>query len=70
MASYQKEHGLDFMAIMITDVLQRGTHLIFLGDEDIPRQAFGKELADNVCFLPTVISRKKQVIPMLSALWG
>ncbi len=70
MASYRKEHALDFMAIMITDVLQRGSHLIFLGDEDIPRQAFGKELSDNLCFLPTVISRKKQVIPMLSALWG
>ncbi|MBP3313299.1 MAG: putative manganese-dependent inorganic diphosphatase [Oscillospiraceae bacterium] len=70
MASYRKEHALDFMAVMITDVLQRGTHLIFLGDEDIPRQAFGKDLSENLCFLPTVISRKKQVIPMLSALWG
>ena len=33
-------------------------------------QAFGVEPQGNTFFLPGVMSRKKQVIPMLSALWG
>ena len=70
MEANKKEKELDFMVLMLTDVLAVGTHIVFLGDEDIARQAFGTRLVDGVCFLPTVISRKKQVIPMLSALWG
>ena len=65
-----EEKKLEFMILMLTDVLAVGTHLIFLGDEDIIRQAFGTTLKDGECFLPDVISRKKQVVPMLSALWG
>ena len=34
------------------------------------QQAFGVAPKDNTLFLPGVMSRKKQVIPMLSALWG
>ena len=29
-----------------------------------------EDAADNVVFLQKIMSRKKQVIPMLSALWG
>ena len=70
MEKAQKEKDLDFILLMLTDVLNVGTHILFLGDEEIARQAFGTRLTDGVCFLPGVISRKKQVIPMLSALWG
>ena len=70
MEKTQKEKELDFMVLMLTDVLAVGTHIVFLGDEEIARQAFGTNLTDGTCFLPKVISRKKQVIPMLSALWG
>ena len=41
-----------------------------MGDRDSIRQAFNVEDAEDVVFLPKVMSRKKQVIPMLSALWG
>ena len=34
------------------------------------RQAFNVEDVEDVVFLPKIMSRKKQVIPMLSALWG
>ena len=56
--------------MIMTDVLLEGTHLLYLGDEDIITQAFGVQLKDHTCFLPGVVSRKKQVIPMLTALWG
>ena len=64
------ERGYTLMILMLTDVLLEGTHLLYLGDEDIITQAFGVQLKDHTCFLPGVVSRKKQVIPMLSALWG
>ena len=34
------------------------------------RNAFSVEPKDNTLFLPGVMSRKKQIIPMLTALWG
>jgi len=51
-------------------MLNLGTQLLFVGDRDSIRQAFNVEDAEDVVFLPKVMSRKKQVIPMLSALWG
>ena len=56
--------------LMLTDVLLEGTQLIFVGDDDTIQQAFNVTPKDNTVFLPKVMSRKKQVIPMLSALWG
>lgn len=70
MQRMMNERGYNMMILMLTDVLAEGSHLLYLGDEDIFRQAFGKELKDHACFLPKVVSRKKQVIPMLTALWG
>ena len=69
-ASLQKKQHFDMVILMITDVLLEGTQLLFVGDRDSIRQAFNVEDAEDVVFLPKVMSRKKQVIPMLSALWG
>ncbi len=65
-----KEKGYSMMILMLTDVLLEGTQIIYLGDEDTIHQAFSVQPRDNTVFLPGVMSRKKQVIPMLSALWG
>jgi manganese-dependent inorganic pyrophosphatase len=64
------ERGFDLVVLMLTDVLLEGTQLVYIGDDEIIRQAFNVTPKDNVVFLPRVMSRKKQVIPMLSALWG
>ena len=65
-----KKKDLSMMILMLTDVLLEGTQIIYLGDEDTIRQAFNVSPKENTVFLPRVMSRKKQVIPMLSALWG
>ncbi len=63
--------GMDLVVLMITDVLLEGTQLLFVGDQDAVNQAFRlKGAVKNSVFLPKIMSRKKQVIPMLSALWG
>ena len=62
--------GLSMMILMLTDVLLEGTQILFVGDEETIQQAFSVTPKENAAFLPKVMSRKKQVIPMLSALWG
>lgn len=70
MRESSRENGLDMMLLMITDVLKEGTALIYIGDGKIIRQAFNVETHDHEAFLPGVVSRKKQVVPALSLLWG
>ena len=70
MAEIAREKKFSMVLLMLTDVLMEGTQLIFLGDEEIIQQAFNVTPRDNTVFLPRVMSRKKQIIPMLSALWG
>ena len=70
MAHLMQERNYSMMILMLTDVLAEGSHLLYLGDDEIFRQAFGVKLKEHSCFLPGVVSRKKQVIPMLTALWG
>jgi len=41
-----------------------------VGDDETIQQAFNTQPRENSVFLPRVMSRKKQIIPMLSALWG
>jgi manganese-dependent inorganic pyrophosphatase len=64
------KRGYDMMLLMLTDVLREGTMLITLGDVDTVEHAFNVKIKDNAAFLPGVISRKKQVVPALSLLWG
>ena len=65
-----EEKGFSMMILMLTDVLLEGTQIIYLGDDDTIQQAFHVSPKDCTAFLPKVMSRKKQIIPMLSALWG
>ena len=48
----------------------RGAYLLYVGSDETIRQAFGVEPENKQVFLPGVMSRKKQIIPMLTALWG
>ena len=56
--------------LMLTDVLLEGSQILYVGDDEIISQAFHATPKDNSVFLPQVMSRKKQIIPSLSALWG
>ena len=68
---HEKEtEGYDLVLLMITDVLSEGTHLLYVGSDEVIRQAFSEEPQNNHIWLPGVMSRKKQLIPMLTALWG
>ena len=70
MRKVAREKNFSMVLLMLTDVLKEGTQLLFVGDEEIISQAFNVTPKGNTVFLPRVMSRKKQVIPSLSALWG
>ena len=71
MRGIRKRCRMDTVLLMITDVLLDGTQLLFVGDEEEICQAFNiKDKNAHTAFLPKIMSRKKQVIPTLSALWG
>ena len=56
---------------IIVHVLKEGTELLFAGDPEIIRSAFGfDDLRGNHVFLSKVLSRKKQIVPALSQIWG
>ena len=71
MNEMKKNKEYDMILLMITDVLKEGTELLFLGDEEVIRQAFSdSKVENNHAFLENVVSRKKQVVPALALLWG
>ncbi len=70
MEEMKRKNGYDMILLMLTDVLIEGTYLFYIGSDDTIRYAFSTEPHDNEVYLPGVMSRKKQIIPMLTALWG
>ena len=52
---------------MVTDILEKGTTLLVAGDAGPVQKAFGHDGDDGVIDLPGVMSRKKQVAPVLLA---
>jgi manganese-dependent inorganic pyrophosphatase len=56
---------LAMYALMVTDVLSKGTDLLVAGDTQAVARAFGKPAEDGVIELPGVMSRKKEVAPTL-----
>ncbi|HWT93641.1 MAG TPA: putative manganese-dependent inorganic diphosphatase [Solirubrobacteraceae bacterium] len=53
------------MALMVTDILEKGTTLLVGGDRAAVSRAFEANAEDGVVDLPGVMSRKKQVAPRL-----
>jgi manganese-dependent inorganic pyrophosphatase len=66
----RKREGHAVVALMVTDIMAKGTTLYASGDRAPLERAFGRH-ADGVVELPGVMSRKKQVAPkLLAALAG
>ena len=61
----RQEADYAFYALMVTDIVARGTELLVAGDQTAVQRAFGVEANGDVYDLPGVMSRKKQVAPQL-----
>jgi manganese-dependent inorganic pyrophosphatase len=65
MRAEQDRDGLALYALMVTDVLAQGTHLLVVGDTRGAARCFDSEPQDGMIELPGVMSRKKEVAPKL-----
>lgn len=63
----QEADGYDLALILVTDILGQNSDLIAVGKpQNLVEQAFGKRNDEGYFFLPGCLSRKKQVIPILT----
>jgi manganese-dependent inorganic pyrophosphatase len=67
MSSELGRQGYPFFALMVTDILSKGTDLLVSGDKGAVERTLGETAKDGVIELPGVISRKKQLAPRLLA---
>jgi manganese-dependent inorganic pyrophosphatase len=63
----REREGDVIAALMVTDIMARGTELYVSGDRAVVARAFGGQVDDGRIELPGVMSRKKQVAPPLLA---
>jgi len=62
--------GHALAALMVTDIVSKGTDLLVAGDPSPVERAFGAALENSSLPLPDVMSRKKQVAPKLLGAFG
>ncbi|MBV8989013.1 MAG: putative manganese-dependent inorganic diphosphatase [Solirubrobacterales bacterium] len=63
----RENKGLHLYALMVTDILSKGTDMLVAGDAAAVGRSFGVLPHDGTLELPGVMSRKKQVAPKLLA---
>jgi manganese-dependent inorganic pyrophosphatase len=56
-------------ALMVTDIVSKGTSLLVAGEEQRVQRALGEADEHGVISLPGVMSRKKQLAPRLLAIF-
>jgi manganese-dependent inorganic pyrophosphatase len=61
----REDRELALYALMVTDVMDKGTEMLVAGDVGAVARSFGVEASDGVIELPGVMSRKKEVAPRL-----
>ena len=62
-----EREGFDMHLLMVTDILEESTYLLYAGSpKTLIGEAFKKDASGTHVYLPGVMSRKKQIIPPLS----
>lgn len=61
------ELGLDLVFFLITDIINSNSQVITFGNNELVEKSYSVKVENNTAFLPGVVSRKKQVIPVLTA---
>lgn len=61
------EEGLDLFMLLITDIVNSNSQVIALGKSaSLVEKAYGVKLENNTALLKGVVSRKKQVVPVMT----
>lgn len=65
MADFVEQNNSNLFVLLITDILNSNSQAIVLGDIPVFEKAFNKKVENNMAFLEGVVSRKKQVAPVI-----
>ena len=69
MQYYCDKNGLSLLMLLVTDLNRKGSTVLLAGErQDIFFKAYPHATSDNSIFLPGVLSRKKQVVPLIMSL--
>ena len=67
MTNICEKEGFDMSLVMVTDIIEEATYLLYAGSpKTLIGEAFKKDASGTHVYLPGVMSRKKQIIPPLS----
>lgn len=67
MTTICEKEGFDMSLVMVTDILEEATYLLYAGSpKTLIGEAFKKDASGTHVYLPGVMSRKKQIVPQLS----
>lgn len=62
-----EKENLDLFMLLITDIVNSNSQVIAIGDKaDLVEKAYNVKLDDNTALLEGVVSRKKQVVPIMT----
>ncbi len=64
-SDFIQKNGSEFFIFLITDILNSNSQAIVLGNCTVFEKAFNTTIQDNMAFLKGVVSRKKQVAPVI-----
>ncbi len=64
-----KQHGLSLAFFMLTNIIDESTTMICYGKhaQELLESAFGVAVEDHIAKMPGIVSRKKQVVPVIMA---
>jgi manganese-dependent inorganic pyrophosphatase len=68
---HRRENGLNFACLLVTDIDSQGSLLLVQGESDVVNSiTYSLKRPPNIFDLPGVVSRKKQLLPYLTSIWG
>jgi manganese-dependent inorganic pyrophosphatase len=56
----------DLLLLALTDIINEGSHFIAVGLTSVIETSFNVKLVDNEVYVSGILSRKKQIVPILS----
>ena len=65
MTNFMNMNNSKLFVFLITDIINSNSQAIVLGDTSVFEKAFNTSINDNMAFLEGVVSRKKQVAPVI-----
>lgn len=65
MTDFMNNNEIKLFILLITDILNSNSQAIVLGDTQLFEKAFNKAVENNMVFLEGIVSRKKQVLPVI-----